>query len=172
MKAKQSFTRCKSKCILSARPPTTPVSHEIVTLEEEEKSAALALSKSASFVLIGFVTATLIIFGIGRIFNCARFIHMNIELAILGAHLTLIPEATGNEVLCKVISICLHFFYTATFAFFMLEAVFMYSILANVVKKDGMMTKTQNFALGWGIAVIVIVFSVSFEYDSYGGEYQ
>ena len=47
---------------------------------------------------IGFVSTTLVIFALGRIFNTARFIHMNIELALLGAHLCLIPDATGNEV--------------------------------------------------------------------------
>ena len=47
---------------------------------------------------IGFVSTTLVIFALGRIFNTARFIHMNIELALLGAHLCLIPDAVGNEV--------------------------------------------------------------------------
>ena len=54
----------------------------------------------------------------------------------------------------------------------MLEAVFMYSILANVVRKDGMMSKTANFSIGWGIGVLVIAFSCSFEYNAYAGEYQ
>ena len=74
--------------------------------------------------------------------------------------------------MCKIISIFLHFFFTVVFAFFMLEAIFMYSILANVVRKDGMMSKSGNFFVGWGIGIIVLAFSCSFEYDSYAGEYQ
>merc|ERR1712110_1191557 len=97
------------RCI--AAPPTTPVSHVVVTLESVE---------TATFILIGFVSTTLVIFALGRIFNTARFIHMNIELALLGAHLCLIPDATGNELMCKIISIFLHFFFTVAFAFFML----------------------------------------------------
>ena len=58
----------------------------------------MAISRSASFILIGFVSTTLVIFALGRIFNTGRFLHMNIELALLGAHLCLIPDVTGNEV--------------------------------------------------------------------------
>ena len=50
------------------------------------------VTRSASFVLIGFVTATLLIFAIGRIFNHGRFIHMNIEVALLLAHLCLLMD--------------------------------------------------------------------------------
>ena len=87
-----------NKKLLLAPPPTTPASHEIITLAPEEKTAAMAISRSASFILIGFVSTTLVIFALGRIFNTGRFLHMNIELALLGAHLCLIPDVTGNEV--------------------------------------------------------------------------
>ena len=86
------------KSTFLAPPPTTPASHEIITLAPEEKTAAMAISRSASFILIGFVSTTLVIFALGRIFNTGRFLHMNIELALLGAHLCLIPDVTGNEV--------------------------------------------------------------------------
>ena len=42
------------RCII--RPPTTPASNKIVTLEPEEAETAAFLTSSASFVLIGFVT--------------------------------------------------------------------------------------------------------------------
>ena len=45
------------RCII--RPPTTPASNEIVTLEAEKAETAAFLTSSASFVLIGFVTGGL-----------------------------------------------------------------------------------------------------------------
>ena len=129
------------------------------------------MSRSASFVLIGFVTATLLIFAMGRIFNHGRFIHMNIEISLLLAYLCFLPDFVGDEVMCRFISIALHFFFTVAFAFFMLEAVFMYSILANVVTKNGMLGHVGNFCIGWGIGIVVISFTCSFEYEAYSGEY-
>jgi hypothetical protein len=62
------------------------------------KAISSSVSRSSSFVLIGFVSATLIIFGIGRIFNHGRFIHMNIEISLLCAHICLLPDAGEDEV--------------------------------------------------------------------------
>ena len=78
---------------------------------------------------------------------------MNIEISLLLAHLCLIEGhwAIGDEFMCRLVGIFLHFFWTVVFAFFMLESMFMYSILANVVKKDGMMSHIGNFCAGWGI---------------------
>ena len=70
---------------------------------------------------------------------------MNIEISLLLGHLCLIPDMTGDEFMCQLIAICLHFFFTVCFAFFMLEAMFMYSILANVVKKDGKYLLISNY---------------------------
>ena len=39
--------------IISAAPPTTPVSHVVVTLESVEKATTMAISKTATFILIG-----------------------------------------------------------------------------------------------------------------------
>lgn len=99
---------------------------------------------------------------------------MNIEIALLLAHLCLLmdfdPET--QETMCRFISIALHFFFTVVFAFFMLEGVYMYSILANVVTKNGMLSHAGNFCIGWGIGIVVISFSCSFEYEEYSGDYQ
>ncbi|ROT62788.1 hypothetical protein C7M84_019347 [Penaeus vannamei] len=53
----------------------------------------------------------------------------------------------------------------------MLEALHMYSLVAYVVKKDGMFTRLQNTLIGWGLAAFIIMFCMCFEYDNYGGEY-
>ena len=72
---------------------------------------------------------------------------------------------------CRNISICIHFFYTAAFSFYVMEGIFVYSNVSYVVRKNGMLSNMGNFMAGWGMAIIVIAFTVSFEYDNYGGEY-
>ena len=73
--------------------------------------------------------------------------------------------------MCRNISILIHFFFTVVFAFFMLEGVYMYSLLGNVVTSNGMLSYMGNFLGGWGIGVCVIAFTVSFEFEDYGGDY-
>ena len=43
------------------------------------------------------------------------------------------------------------------------------SLVAFVVKKNGMLTKLQNVAIGWGVGVGITLIVVSLEYKNYGG---
>ena len=52
------------RCI--SPPPTTPTPRPIPSMDDTAKTVAASISKVASFVLIGFVSATLIIFAIFR----------------------------------------------------------------------------------------------------------
>ena len=44
---------------------------------------------------------------------------------------------------CRVISILIHYFFTTCFMFMFLESIHMYSLVAFVVHKDGLMTRAQ-----------------------------
>ncbi|KAA0192947.1 hypothetical protein HAZT_HAZT003172 [Hyalella azteca] len=140
----------------------------------EQKVVATVLSKGASSVLIFFVTLTLILFLVLRVFTIDRVIQMNMEIAILAGHLVLIfPSTPGeNEIGCKIVSIALHLFFLACFMFMMLEAVHMYTLVAYVVKKDGLFDRKVNLAIGWGVAVFIVGVSVGFEWAHYGAAYQ
>ena len=52
-----------------------------------------------------------------------------------------------------------------------LESLHDYSILAHVVRKDGMLSKTQNIIVGWGISIAIVLIVCSLYYDDYGGAY-
>ena len=153
-------------------PKTTPTPRPEPKLDAGLKDTVTALARAASFVLIGFVTATFVIFLAFRIFNRGRFLHMNIEVALVAAHVCLIPSLFEDEELCRNFSICIHFFFTAVFAFYVMEGVYVYANVSHVVPRGGMLSNMGNFMAGWGAAVAVIAFTVSFEYDNYGGEYQ
>ena len=84
-----------------------------------------------------------------RIYDIARVIHMNMEIALICAHLCLIaPDMTAEVEICRIISILTHFFFLACFMFMFLEAIHVYAMVASVVHKDGMFTKWQNVSIG------------------------
>ena len=53
----------------------------------------------------------------------------------------------------------------------LLESLHNYSILAYVVRKDGMLTKTQNVVVGWTGSIAIVLIICSLCYDDYGGRY-
>ena len=73
--------------------------------------------------------------------------------------------------ICRLESILTHLCFTACFCFMLLESLHNYSILAFVVKKDGMLTKLQNVVVGWGTSVAIVLLVASMCYDDYGGTY-
>lgn len=128
-----------------------------------QKTAAVVLTKGASTILIIFLSATLVIFAVARIFDSSRAIHMNMEISLLFAHFFLLPSFYDkSEDACIVVSIFIHFFFTACFVFMLLEAIHMYSLVAWVVRSDGLMSPLQNTVFGWTaaftIGIIVYIF--------------
>ncbi|KAL7630916.1 UNVERIFIED_CONTAM: hypothetical protein RMT77_018797 [Armadillidium vulgare] len=165
------YNEDKTACIRP--PPPQPTRRPIPTLAENEKTIATVISKTASSVLIFFVTITLLLFLALRIFTSDRIIQMNMEIALLCAHILLVLPSSliDKEIACKIVSILTHFFFTACFCFMMLEALHMYSLVAFVVKSDGMFNKFQNTIIGWFLAASVVLVCICFQYDNYGGEY-
>ena len=71
-----------------------------------------------------------------RIYDIARVIQMNMEIALICAHICLIiPDMTARPEVCRIISILTHFFFLACFMFMFLEALHVYAMVASVVHK-------------------------------------
>ncbi len=158
------------ECIIP--PPTPSTERPIPTLAPAVKTATTAVTRTASVILIIFVGVTLFLFISLRIFDDGRVIQMNMEIALILAHIILlVPSLHDYETVCKVFSILVHFFFTACFMFMFLEAVHVYSMVAYVVKRGGLFNKWQNFAVGWGVPLGIVMLSVAFNYGDYGGEY-
>ncbi|TRY76932.1 hypothetical protein TCAL_10625 [Tigriopus californicus] len=153
-------------------PPTTPTPRPNPTLPAAVKTATTAVTRTASTLLIIFTGITLFLFASLRIYDDGRVIQMNMEIALILAHIMLlIPPLHDYPDICKVISILLHFFFTACFMFMFLESLHTYSLVAFVVKKSGLFSRGQNFFIGWGVALGVILLSLGFHVGDYGGEY-
>ncbi len=158
------------QCIVPLPPPPTP--RPIPELPEAVKTATTAVTKSASSLLVIFLACTLCLFAFFRIYDIARVIQMNMEIALICAHLCLIvPDMTARVEVCRIISILTHFFFCACFIFMFLEALHVYALVASVVHKDGMFTKLQNIVLGWGISLAYTCLALAAQYQNYGGQY-
>jgi len=168
-----------SACIVP--PPTTPTPRPIPTMAPAVKTVTTGMAKSASTLIIVFLTISLLLFLVFRIFDPSRVIHMCEELSLLCAHLCMMPTLYDCQeedpqdckpvTSCKVISIAIHYFFTVCFVFMFLEAIYMYGLVASVVKNSGMLATKQNIFIGWGIPAFIILFNMCFEYDNYGGTY-
>ena len=55
--------------------------------------------------------------------------------------------------------------------FMLLESIHTYSLVAFVVKKNGILTKAQNVISGWGLSIAIILLVCSMQYENYGGDY-
>jgi len=157
-------------CIIP--PKTTPTPRPIPTLPAAVKTATTAVTKTASTLLIIFTGITLFLFASLRVFDDGRVIQMNMEIALIMAHIILLfPAVYDNDVLCKIVSVLLHFFFTAVFMFMFLEALHTYSLVAFVVKKHGLFSRRQNVIIGWGVPLGIILISMGLFLDQYGGKY-
>ncbi len=69
---------------------------------------------------------------------------MNMEIALISAHIILLlPSLHKYVTACRILSILVHFFFTACFMFMFLEAVHVYAMVAYVVKRGGLFSKWQ-----------------------------
>lgn len=164
------MTEDKNACV--APPPTTPTPRPIPTMPAAQKAVSNVITRGASTLIIIFLGICLGMFFMLRIFDSSRVIHMNMEIALLLAHICMLPSVyEDNPEACRILSILIHFFFTACFLFMFLEAVHMYAMVAWVVHRDGLMTRLQNTLVGWGCAFVIVLFNMCFEYRHYGAAY-
>ena len=55
--------------------------------------------------------------------------------------------------------------------FMLLESLHTYSLVAYVVKKNGILSRLQNTLIGWGFSVAIVCIIAGLCFDDYGGEY-
>ena len=152
--------------------PTTPTTRPPPTLPPAQKVVANVITRSASTIIIAFLGFTLGLFIFLGIFDSGRVIHMNMELALISAHICFLPtSAFEDEEFCRVLSILSNFFFIACFIFMLLESIHMYAIVAWVVPKNGLLSRSANVLGGWGVAFVIVLFNICFEYENFGGDF-
>ena len=85
------------QCVIP--PPATPSERPIPTLAPNIKVVTGIITRSASTILIIFVGVTIFLFGSLRIYDHARVIQLNMEIALISAHLMLlVPNFYTGEI--------------------------------------------------------------------------
>ena len=87
-------------CVIPPPPPSTP--RPTPTLPPEIKVVVMAGQKSASTLLICFVATTLFLFGWMKVYNNSRLIQMNMEIALILAHVlaVILPNLSEYSQVC------------------------------------------------------------------------
>ncbi|XP_072027576.1 uncharacterized protein [Amphiura filiformis] len=96
-------------------------------------------------------------------------IHMTLMSTTLLATLVFMlgADKAENTVLCKVITMILHFLYTAIFSWMLVEGVHLYRQIIMVFDTE----KSRiwiYFVLGWGVPIVIVVVAAAVEWDKYG----
>ncbi|XP_014678508.1 PREDICTED: adhesion G-protein coupled receptor D1-like [Priapulus caudatus] len=127
-------------------PPTPSTDTPIIRVV---KTTAQVVTKGGSSFFMSMLIMSLLAFLAIWNFSPHRIIHMNMEISLLMAHLLLFIGDPAQPELCKAVSILLHYFFTASFAFMFLEGLHIYSLMAQIVPRNGILNRAENTLLGW-----------------------
>ena len=83
------------QCIVP--PPPASTLRPIPTMNPAVKPVVIAVTKSASTLLITFTGITIFLFASLRIYDYARVIQLNMEIALICAHVTLLFPNFGDS---------------------------------------------------------------------------
>lgn len=96
-------------------------------------------------------------------------IHLNLCIAMFAAQFcfVLIETVKNDEFSCRAVGICMHLFFTASFAWLFVESLFsFYAVTAGVV--EGRLKCYLPFA--WGVPIVVVGATAGINVDAYGGK--
>ncbi|XP_065911114.1 adhesion G protein-coupled receptor L3-like [Dysidea avara] len=125
-------------------------------------------------ISIACLTITIIVLIVlhKKVFNkVPDFIHLNLSIALLVGLIIFvsgIETAAEYRASCLMVSILLHYFFTAAFSWMLCEGVMLF-IWLNYIWYNGIF-KTRKFfmLLGWGLPLPIITISSAVSHEQYG----
>lgn len=125
-----------------------------------------------SLSLLGIIVTLILHCVLWRILKSHKtVIHVNLCIALLAANVLLLigSASTENEVLCKVISALLHFFYLSAIFWMLVEGIQIYSSLVKVF--GGGSKQKYFYLLGWGFPLLYVTICLAItRTEGYGGD--
>ncbi|XP_059152995.1 adhesion G-protein coupled receptor D1-like [Physella acuta] len=113
------------------------------------------------------------------VFTCIRSlnservcVHRNLCISIMAAQLTFICgiKAVSNKLQCAIVALCLHYFYTASFVWMLVEGIHLYNQVVTVFGTERSRT-VYYIVFGWGVPVILVAISAAVDWEGYGTAY-
>ncbi|CAL1538788.1 unnamed protein product, partial [Lymnaea stagnalis] len=110
------------------------------------------------------------------VFTCIRSlnservcVHRNLCITIMAAQVTFISgvKAVEDKVLCAVVAVALHYLYSATFVWMLVEGLHLYNKVVRVFGTEKSRIIYYIF-FGWGVPLILVAISAAVDWEGYG----
>jgi len=165
---KDNYTTCLTDHLTSFAVLINYQKESVQLSKAEELALDLITKIGCSFAFICLV-ACILTFACVRNLSAVRYrIHLNLCVALAAAQLIFVAgiEATNIKGVCKAVAIILHYFFIASFAWMCVEAIHLFTKIVSVFNMQAIRMR-HYFALGWGIPAVIVIISVSVDYDKY-----
>ncbi|XP_056006787.1 latrophilin Cirl-like [Ostrea edulis] len=96
-------------------------------------------------------------------------VHKNLCFAITAAQLVFLTgiKAVQIKIICSVIALLLHYFYSAVFVWMLVEGLLLYSKVVQVFGTEKSRI-AYYYAFGWGLPLVLVVTSATANWKGYG----
>ncbi|XP_022110547.1 uncharacterized protein LOC110990059 [Acanthaster planci] len=99
-------------------------------------------------------------------------IHLNLVIALTVADFFFLVGAsdTGNKVWCKTVAGILHYTYTVTFMWMLMEGIYLYIRVVHILHQPSRTTLKYFFLAAWGLPIVIVSATVLARPESYGSD--
>lgn len=144
--------------------------NEKIQLSNTEKQVLDLITKTGSGLAILCLVACIFTFARVRGLSAMRYrIHLNLCAALAAAQLVFVTGIDATEIkgVCVAVAVMLHYFFTASFTWMLVEAIHLFLKIVSVFNIR--ITRMRYYvAIGWGIPVLIVAISVSAHHEGYG----
>ncbi|XP_062605232.1 adhesion G-protein coupled receptor G7-like [Saccostrea cucullata] len=138
-----------------------------------ERNHALALNIityiGCTVSLITQVIAITVFSCVGSLNSERICVHKNLCYAITAAQLVFLVgiRAVQIKIICSIIALLLHYFYSAVFVWMLVEGMLLYSKVVQVFGSEKSRI-VYYYAFGWGLPLIILIISATANWKGYG----
>uniref|UniRef100_A0A2I3LCZ7 Adhesion G protein-coupled receptor E2 n=1 Tax=Papio anubis TaxID=9555 RepID=A0A2I3LCZ7_PAPAN len=143
-------------------------------VQEEDPVLTVITYMGLSLSLLCLLLAALTFLLCKAIQNTSTWLHLQLSLCLLLAHLLFLVaiDRTEHEVLCAIIAGALHYLYLAAFTWMLLEALYLFLTARNLMVVNyssiNRFTKKLMFPMGYGVPAVIVAISAASRPHLYG----
>ncbi|XP_071784801.1 uncharacterized protein [Asterias amurensis] len=120
--------------------------------------------------MLALISLLLVYICVSKLRTIVNVIHINLIVAMMLAKAAylIIPVVKQDETACTSIAIILHYFYTASFAWMLVEGIHLLVEVKNPVGNYFRQKSRYYLIIGWGLPVMIVGVTLSIAFESYG----
>ncbi|XP_060078555.1 adhesion G-protein coupled receptor D1-like [Ylistrum balloti] len=119
-------------------------------------------------LLTQLITVTVFVC-VGTLNSERVYVHRNLCFAIIASQVAFLSgiRAVENKVLCSIVAMILHYFYTAMFVWMLVEGMHLYSKVVRVFSTERSRV-IYYCGFGWGVPLVLVTISATADWEGYG----